>query len=217
MNEYNPKLIGKYLYYGSLGINEPQYKSGKFIGLALRSKHEFEIVHNAYDPLPVQDNSIAKIQAQDVFEHLEYSSIPKILDHIYRALIPNGVFRLSVPDYHSPLLRRRTAFDENGDPIADLMMDTQVVYETKSAQRKVIFKNNGNAHLWFPTYHIVIELIIKSQIRKCSEIIFYQYFIDKNNWKVDNFPENDMHVHRSFPFDTRSDGKPISIIVDFIK
>lgn len=70
MKNYPSELIGKYLYYGNIGTHEPQYKSGKFIGLALNPKHPLEFAHNAYDELSVKDNSVNKIQAQDVFEHL---------------------------------------------------------------------------------------------------------------------------------------------------
>lgn len=57
--------------------------------------------HSAYDRLPCQEQSIEKIQAGDAFEHLEFNSIPKILDDIYRVLVKGGTLRLSVPDYLS--------------------------------------------------------------------------------------------------------------------
>jgi SAM-dependent methyltransferase len=217
MENYSEELTGKYLYFGNIGTNEPQYKSGKFVGLALSVTNDREIKHSVYDPLPVPNNSVEKIQSQDVFEHLEYLTIPGILDDIYRALAPDGVFRLSVPDYHSPLLKKRTVFDEYGNPIGDMMMGTQIGYDLGTKKRKVVFRGNGNSHLWFPTYHLVLELIVKSQIRKCSQINFYHYFTDDENWKADPFPDNEMHVFRAPPFDKRADGKPISIIVDFVK
>ena len=76
----NFDLRGKYLYFGNLGEDEKQFQVEKFIGLALVPITKKDIIHNAYEPLPCPDNSIPKIQAQDVFEHLEYDKIPAIFD-----------------------------------------------------------------------------------------------------------------------------------------
>jgi SAM-dependent methyltransferase len=86
-----------YLYYGSMRKEEPQYSNPKFMCLALEPKTEKEIKHNAYDKLNFPENSIAKIQSQDVFEHLDYNRLPAIFDDIYRVLKKGGVFRLSTP------------------------------------------------------------------------------------------------------------------------
>src|SRR5438128_793923 len=87
-----------YLYFGSLGPHERQFQVPNFIGLALEPAHDREIRHNLTDPLPYPDASIARIQAQDVLEHLPFDKVPLVLDEIYRVLKPGGTFRLSVPD-----------------------------------------------------------------------------------------------------------------------
>ena len=206
-----------YLYYGGIGAHERQYQIPNFVGLALHPKGDREIKHDATDPLPYADNSIRKVQSQDVFEHLPKETIPAILDDIYRVLKPGGVFRLSVPDYRSPLLTRRSVYNRDGEVIADLMMGGSVQYDASTASAAAQFTTDGNAHIWFPKYETVLDLVIRSQIRKCSEIKFYQYFIDDKNYVVEEYPENEMHVTRSVPFDNRAGGAPISIVVDFIK
>ena len=70
--------------------------------------------------LPYADNSIAKIQAQDVLEHLPFDKVPFVLDEIYRVLKPGGIFRLSVPDYRSPVHKRRSVYDWRGRVTGDL-------------------------------------------------------------------------------------------------
>lgn len=216
----------KYLYYGNLGTNERQFQINEFLGLALYPKHDREIYHNALDILPFEDQSIEKIQSQDVFEHLPKNSISKIFDEIYRVLAVGGIFRLSVPDYRCPLLKNRSVYNANGDIIGDLMMGATVSYDWENAQSsrwnpknpiKISFSQDGNSHLWFPKYELILDLIIQSKIRFCEKIVFYQYFIDDNNFVCNDIPENEMYVIRCSPNDSRSNGKPISIVVDFFK
>ncbi|MGY4477615.1 class I SAM-dependent methyltransferase [Bradyrhizobium sp. USDA 3364] len=206
-----------YLYFGNLGKTEPQYKIPNFVGLCLIPRHEREIKHDLNDPLPVPDNSIRKIQAQDVMEHIPKDRVPSLLDEVYRTLEPGGVFRLSVPDYRSPLLKARTVYDHKGNVLADLMMGGKVEYDAKNAAYKAAFVTDGSAHLWFPTYEQVLDLILRSEIRKSSEITFHHYCVDDDTSVTNSFPENEMFVFRCPPRDMRASGKPISIIVDFVK
>ena len=98
----------QYLYFGSLGPHERQYQIPNFIGLALEPAHAREVRHDlATGPLPFADSSIAKVQAQDVLEHLPFDKLPSSCwTRSYRVLTPGGAFRLSVPDYRSPVLKR---------------------------------------------------------------------------------------------------------------
>lgn len=206
-----------YLYYGALGKEERQYGIGNFIGLTLHPQHEREIKHDALDRLPFPDGAVQKIQVQDVFEHLPRERIPSVLDEIYRVLASEGVFRLSMPDYRSPLLKKRSVYDSTGRILADLMVGGTVSYDADTEGVVPRFTSDGNAHVWFPTYEGVLELIANSTIRFCSEIRFYHYFIDDVRYVCDPFPENEMHVMRAPPYDDRAGGKPISIVVDFRK
>lgn len=210
-------MVSTYLYFGSLGTNERQFKIPNFVGLALFPAHDREIKQNALDPLPFEGNTIEKIQSQDVFEHLPFERLPFVLDEVYRVLAIGGVFRLSVPDYRSPLLKKRTVYDSSHRPIGDLMMGAKLAYDSKTGLAKVEFASDGNAHLWFPKYELLLHLILKSHIRKCGNIKFYQGFLSDDEFLCDPIPENEMFVTRSVPNDNRAGGKPISIVVDFIK
>lgn len=210
------KWQGKNLYFGNLYSDERQFSDGSFLGLSLVPKFARDVLHNAYDAFPIPDQSVSKIQAQDVFEHLEFSRIPKILDEIYRVLRPGGVFRLSVPDYRSPLLIARSVYNEKGDVIADLMMGGSVRYDPSIRARKIEFLNNGDAHLWFPMYEKLLDLISKSTIKNC-DVKFWHHYTADGGVVCDEFPDLGMPVKRAPPFDMRADGKPISIVVDFGK
>jgi SAM-dependent methyltransferase len=205
-----------YLYFGSLGQHERQFQVGNFIGLALEPAHDREIKHNLTDPLPYPNDSIAKIQAQDVFEHLPFEKVPFVLDEIYRVLKPGGTFRLSVPDYRSPVQKRRSIYDARGRVIGDLLMGATSYLDPATGDARVRFSGEGEAHLWFPRYELITHLVLKSELRK-TQIHFYQGFIDDHSYLCEPVPENEMFVQRAAPHDRRAGGAPTSIIADFIK
>lgn len=217
MNHPATPIDNPYLYFGNLGKNERQYGVKNFVGLALHPSHDREIRHDATAKLPFQNSSIFKIQSQDVFEHIPREFIPDIFNDIYSVLAQGGIFRLSVPDYRSPLLKKRSVYDHEGRVIADLLMGGTVVYDPKTTAASSVYGTDGNAHLWFPTYENILELVLRSNLRRCEHIEFYHYFIDDERYVCEPFPENEMFVMRAPPNDNRADGKPISIVVDFIK
>jgi len=206
----------QYLYFGSLGLHERQYQIPNFIGLALEPAHEREVKHDLTGALSYADNSIAKIQAQDVLEHLSFDKAPFVLDEIYRVLKPGGVFRLSVPDYRSPVLKRRSIYDGRGRVIGDLLMGATSYFDQTTGDARVRFSTDGDAHIWFPRYELITHLVLKSEIRK-AQIHFYQAFLDDHTYLCEPVPENEMHVQRAVPHDKRAGGAPTSIIVDFVK
>lgn len=207
----------QYLYFGSLGLHERQYQVPNFIGLALEPAHEREMRHDATAALPFADAAIAKVQSQDVFEHLPLEKVPFVLDEVYRVLKPGGVFRLSVPDYRSPVLKRRSVYDWRGRVTGDLLMGATTYLDETTGDARVRFSEDGHAHIWFPRYELITHLILKSEIRKSREIKFHQCFLDDHSYLCEPIPENEMFVQRAAPHDRRAGGAPVSIVVDFIK
>ena len=205
-----------YLYFGSLGQHERQFQIANFVGLALQPAHEREIRHNLTDPLPYADDSIAKVQAQDVLEHLPFEKVPFVLDEIYRVLKPGGTFRLSVPDYRSPVQKRRSIYDARGRVIGDLLMGATSYLDQATGDARVKFSEDGEAHIWFPRYELITHLVLKSQLRK-AQIHFYQAFLDDHTYLCEPVPEDEMFVQRAAPHDRRAGGAPTSIIADFVK
>jgi SAM-dependent methyltransferase len=205
-----------YLYFGSLGQHERQFQIANFVGLALQPAHEREIRHNLTDPLPYADDSIAKVQAQDVLEHLPFEKVPFVLDEIYRVLKPGGTFRLSVPDYRSPVQKRRSIYDARGRVIGDLLMGATSYLDQATGDARVKFSEGGEAHIWFPRYELITHLVLKSQLRK-AQIHFYQAFLDDHTYLCEPVPEDEMFVQRAAPHDRRAGGAPTSIIADFVK
>ena len=205
-----------YLYFGNLGPHERQYQVPNFIGLTLEPRHDREVRHDLAEALPYPDNSIAKVQAQDVLEHLPFDRVPFVLDEIYRVLKPGGVFRLSVPDYRSPVHRRRSLYDWRGRVTGDLLMGAEPYFDAATGDARIRFAGDGEAHLWFPRYELITHLVLKSEIRK-SRITFWQAFLDDHTFLAEPFPEDEMFVQRALPHDRRAGGQPISIVADFVK
>jgi len=208
--------VEQYLYFGSLGPHERQFQIPNFTGLALEPAHDREMKHDLADALPYPGSSIAKIQAQDVLEHLAFDKVPFVLDEIYRVLKPGGIFRLSVPDYRSPVLKRRSIYDARGRVIGDLLMGAASYLDPATGEARVRFSEDGEAHLWFPRYELITHLVLKSELRK-TQVHFYQGFLDDHTYLCEPVPENEMFVQRAAPHDGRAGGAPISLIADFVK
>lgn len=205
------------MYFGNLFPSEPQYKSGLFYGLALHPQFDRDIPHDAAKRMPFEDCSIKGFQSQDVFEHIPYRSIPVIFDDIFRCLRVGGVFRLSLPDYHSPLLRSRSAYDAEGRILCDLAMGGCLSGEMNGGIKVSFAGRSGDAHLWFPTYANLAHLILSSDLRKCATIKLQHGWIDAHHWICERFDQSVMPVTRTPPRDMRAGGKPVSLVVDFIK
>ena len=206
------------LYLGNLTVDLPQYETGNFVGLALERISKKDLICDLRKNLPFRSNSVKKIQAEDVLEHLDVTTTITLLDEIWRILTPNeGVFRISVPDYRSPVLKRRSVYDHNGAIIADLYTSTVVTYSLNDDAIQVTRSLDGNSHQWYPTLEIVKELINKTKFGTSGIVDFYHGFQSDGNFFAHDFPTNDMPVSRMPPNDLRANGAPISIIADLRK
>jgi SAM-dependent methyltransferase len=206
------------LYFGSIDRNQIQRIEGGFIGLSLKPSHFSEIRCDiSRASLPFASNSIDKVQAEDVFEHIQLDSLPKVCDEIFRVLKKGSVFRLSVPDYNSIVLKRRSIYDYKGRVIADPLTGSSVYYDFRSEKTLTRHGTDGNSHLWFPTKDLLDNLIQNSDLRHCDSIKFWHYNLPEGDFTLEVFPELCMPVFRCPPKDMRADGLPISIVVDFIK
>jgi SAM-dependent methyltransferase len=210
------KTEEKYIYFGSLLPSEEQYKSDLFRGLALSNPHDKDIVHDIRNPLPFQNESIRGFQSQDVFEHVERELVPKIFDEIFRCLVRGGLFRLSLPDYNSPLLRSRSAYDSEGNILGDLALGATLT-GIMNGGIDVKFAEDGDAHLWFPTYDQILHLILHSELRKSLSISVHHAWLNRTQFIINYFDQSVMPVQRVPPLDMRAGGKPISIVIDFVK
>ena len=192
-----------FLYAGDVPYM-PQYK--KYIGLSLLQNNYNHIKHDIINRHELLENSVDIYQAEDVFEHVAYENLSEIINDIYRILKPDGVFRLSIPDYGCDILNERCLRDSSGN----------ILFDQGGGGSFVDGKVINGGHLWFPTYKLVLDLLNKTHFEK---IRFYHYYdesgiavtkpIDYKIGFIKRTPDHDARVQNPY--------RPMSIVVDCIK
>ena len=196
------------LYMGDIPKERPQYKT--HVGLSLTRQDHNHIKHDITQPFNITDNSVHSIQSEDVLEHVEYTKLPDIINEVYRVLIPNGLFRLSVPDYGCDILYERSLKDNNGnilfDPGGGGFLDEKSM--------KVI---NGG-HLWFPKYESVLRIIAKTKFFTNGRYDFLHYYHGEN-YEIKNIDYSLGYISRTPDHDHRVQDprRPMSLVVDLYK
>ncbi len=194
------------LYAGKLNWCLPQYATS--FGLTLDTPPSRKnIVHDIRQSIPLPDGSIDVYQAEDVFEHVSYDDIPGIFNEIFRILKPGGLFRLSVPDYRSDLMRQRTLFDDAGAPL----------FDPDGGGQFVAGQIVGGGHLWFPDFGSVKALFERSRFSAGADVDFLHYTADNGSFVLKNIDYSKGFIRRTPDHDPRAAGRPLSIVVDAIK
>jgi SAM-dependent methyltransferase len=206
------------LYLGSLEKDQIQRNSGYFIGLSMEPKYFFEIYCDLRKAkLPFDSSSVNKVQAEDVLEHLPYEMLPSLLNEIYRVLKIDGIFRISVPDYMTPFLRRRCAYDFQGNLLIDVLTGSSLKLSLDSGTPIALHDTFGNSHLWFPNFTNLMRLIEATDFGKGSEVKLLHGYVSEFSSRVDEIPDTTMPVRRCPPLDQRNSGNSVSLIVDLLK
>lgn len=160
--------------------------------------------------IPLPDNYIDLYQAEDVFEHIDYSLLSAVINEIYRVLKPGGRFRLSVPDYRFDMYRDRSVRDQLGniifDPLGGGRLDGDKVVE--------------GGHLWFPLFENVSSLFeCTGFVGGGGAVNFLQYNAPDGRAVMEPIDSTNGFVQRSAATDRRvaSNPRPVSIVVDAVK
>ena len=206
-----------YIYHGNLYKHECQYKIPEFYGLALKRDNPRDLLLGRNGKIPISDVIVDAVQSQDVLEHVDPAFVVETLNEIYRILKPRGFFRLSVPDYRSPLLLKRTIFNHKGEALGDAGMGANAFVQDLNSELQIKHTARaGNNHLWLPTYEKISEFLESSKFAS-SEIKFLHY-IRQMAAIAEDIPNMEVFkVKRVPPHDNRAEGLPISIVVDILK
>ena len=197
-----------YLYAGDMPINRRNNKP--FIGLSLTNSNQFHIKHDVTKNMDLNNDTVDIYQSEDVFEHIVYETIPYIFNEIYRVLKPNGLFRLSLPDYSCDILYKRSFKDKDENIYHDPGGGGHYDY----LNRKVI----GGGHVWFPKYEAVLKLFEQSEF-DMRNVNFLQYYNEHNNPIINPIDYNNGYISRTPDHDKRVQNphRPMSIVVDSYK
>ena len=205
--KYNKNI---FLYQGDIYkyMKTVTYTGINFIGLSLNFNNNNHILHDITKPYDLLDNSVDIVQSEDTLEHIEYDKLVDCINEVYRILKPNGLFRLSLPDYDCDVLYNRSLKDENGKLYFDKLGGGAYDYNNK----KVI---NGG-HLWFPTYKNVKELLDKTNF---NNINYLHYYDDEKKPILKEINYKLGYIHRTPDFDPRVQNpkRPLSLVVDLRK
>ena len=204
-----------FIYHGNLSTEA--FKDSRFIGLSLYPRNNREIKCDLNNELPIPDNSVDAFQSEDVIEHLDVNNIIFCLNEIYRILKPNAFCRISLPDYYSLNQMKRSIYDYEGNILGDVGLGAVPIFDNDELKIKHTAPPGDN-HFWFPTIDNVKDLISNSDLSKCSVMKIVHANV-KDSDPILNKVENldTFYVRRSPPMDMRSNGNPVSIIIDFVK
>lgn len=199
---WDDALNAKRLYAGKLRRGLPQYRT--HIGMTPYEPSARNIAHDVTKAIPLFEK-VEVYQSEDVFEHIPYKYMPKVFDHVYDALVPGGLFRLSVPDYRCDIYCNRCK-REGG----------HIVFDPGGGGNFIEGKVVGGGHLWFPLYENIVSLIEQSKFDIYSILEGYAPNGDRIMEPVDY---SIGYIQRTSTHDARvrNDPRPVSIIVDIVK
>lgn len=92
-----------YLNLGGKGNCHPnaEYKNYVAVDIAA-SGSGWTVRHDLRYPIPLPENSVDRILAEDFLEHVTVDEIKRIILECFRLLKPGGFLRIGVPDYNNP-------------------------------------------------------------------------------------------------------------------
>ena len=195
-----------YLYAGDCPLNEHYTKH---IGLSLWYNDNKHIQHDITNPMLLPEGCVDTYQTEDVFEHIEYSKLVDVINEIFRVLKPNGLLRISVPDYRFDTYYSRCLKDLEG----------RILFDPGGGGRYVNGKVVNGGHLWFPTIEQVSALLEKTKFFTHGKIEFLHYY-DTNGVSITKpIDYSKGYVCRTPDHDKRgkSPYRAISIVVDLYK
>ncbi len=199
--EYISQLQIIKLYAGDIP-DQSEYNG--LIGLSLTNNDHRHIKHDISKPFPLPDNSVWSFQAEDVLEHILYDNLAPIINEIYRMLRPNGLFRLSIPDYGCEILQNRSLKDEKGN----------IVFDPGGGGT---LENPG--HIWFPRIDKIKALLNNTAFSKYGTIDYLHYYCMNDDYVMRRIDYSKGHIKRTPDHDSRASqiNKPMSMVIDLIK
>ncbi|HEX3396375.1 MAG TPA: methyltransferase domain-containing protein [Steroidobacteraceae bacterium] len=192
------------LYAGKLRRALPQFAT--HFGITPFYASTRNINQDVTAPFQIPDGSVEVFQSEDVFEHIEFTKMVPLFNEIHRVLVPGGLFRLSLPDYHCEETIRRCLRGPDGEILFDPGGEGQFV------DGRVI----GGGHVWFPKIEIVRDLFDASLFAAHGDVRFLQYNNGDGTFKLDAIDYSLGYIQRTPDHDARTKDRPrpISIVVD---
>ena len=177
-----------------------------YVGLSISQSNYRHLRHDIKEPLLLPNDCVSRYQSEDVFEHIDPSILPTIINEIYRVLLPGALFRLSLPDYRCDVLAKRSLKDKDG----------KIVFDPSGGGDFIEGKVVDGGHVWFPVYEEVRRIL---QLSYFSNVNFLHYYDEAGNGVAELIDYSLGYVMRTPDNDKRvmSPYRPMSIVVDCYK
>jgi hypothetical protein len=194
----------KKLYAGKLRRALPQFAT--HFGVTPFYASTRNIKQDIVEPFPIPEGCVEVFQSEDVFEHIELSKMVPVFNEIHRVLVPGGLFRLSLPDYHFDQYVQRCQRGTRGE----------IEFDPGGGGEFVDGRVIGGGHVWFPTIEIVRDLFDKSLFGADGVVRFLQYNNGDGTFNLDSIDYSLGYIQRTPDHDARvaDRPRPISIVVD---
>jgi len=186
-----------YLYAGDI-CDEIHMSNPYLYGLSINKCDNKHILHDITQKYPLLDECIDNYQAEDVLEHIELKYMKETINEIYRILKVGGIFRICLPDYYSPYLKRVSMKEQEGNIIFD---PTGGGILTKEGVKQ-------GGHVWFPTYKKMEEILSSSSFREIKFLCYHtederliRKEIDFSKGYIRRIPMNDSDMIYSMVID----------------
>lgn len=195
------------LYAGKVRRALPQYKT--HLGMTPFFPSSRNIPHDICAPIPLPENSVDVYQSEDVFEHIPYAVLPFVFSEIFRVLKPDGLFRLSLPDYGADVYRDRSVKNMHGD----------IVFDAGGGGNFLNGKVVDGGHLWFPTFSLVQDLFENSAFSQRGSFRFLHATLEPDKFLLEPIDYSLGMIQRTPDHDARAVNprRPLSIVVDALK
>ena len=195
--EYAPMTFEKLNFNSSIKLyagdicDEIHMDDPYLYGLSINRSDKKHIYHDITSNYPLPDECIDSYQAEDVLEHIPQEKIVSVINEIYRILKQGALFRICLPDYFSPRLKRVSMKDSVGN----------VLYDAWGGGTYGEDGVGGGGHLWFPNYVTMSQILKQTKFGNVDFLCYhteaeklYMKDIDFSLGYIDRI-NSDMDVH----------------------
>ena len=152
-----------------LHIGGEQVKEGWKI-LNIQKKEGVDFIGDISDLSQFDDNSIEEIYASHVLEHVAQKNIKKTIEEIYRVLVADGKFYVSVPDM---------------DLLCKIFIDPKAPPQVKMSVMRIMFGgqiDDYDFHYFGWNYLFMKDFLTESGFKKIDRVKSFSLFKDTSDY-----------------------------------
>lgn len=150
-------------FYAGNICDDIHKRDENLIGLSINKTDDKHILHDIRNPYPIPDCSIDRYEAEEVFEYIDERDLVQTINEIYRILKKGAVLRVSMPDYYSPYIKRRSMVDQNGN----------IIFDAGGGGRYDESGKICGGQIFFATYDNFRDILAQTRFKKIDWLCYY--------------------------------------------